>query len=178
VAKKHQPADTALVPTVAGEIIAGPDSPDADLELAAQQLLAPMRQFIESLPNVDDDPTPRMMQKIFESPDAGSWEDVFTAAHFKDSVGKQVRIHTFRPSPSTYPGGLKWYLVCEVTWLDTGEVDVLTISSQMAMAQLLNCWKRNDLPHDFEIVAKPRPSKRGFTPMRLRSLRTKAQIEG
>jgi hypothetical protein len=178
VAKKHQPADTAVVPVVTGEIIAGPDSPDADLELAASRALAPMLELIESLPSVDDDPTPRMMRAIYESPDAATWEDLFTAQHFKDHAGDKVRVVTFRPSKSSYAGKLGWFLVCEVIWLETGEQDVLTVGGQMALAQLLNCWKRGDLPHDFEIVRKDKPTAKGFYPMRLRSIRTRAQIEG
>lgn len=178
MSKKVEPTPTDLVPAVSGEIVAGPDSPDADLQLAASRLLAPLTQLLESLPTADEDPTPRMMQAIYESPDAQSWEDLFTAAHFKDHAGQRIRVHTFRPARSSYQGHLPWFLVCEVTWLETGELDVLTVGSQMAMAQLLNCWKRNDLPHDFEIVRKDRPTQKGFSPMRLRSLRTRAQIEG
>jgi len=177
MSKKDNPSDTTLAAPLTGEVVAGPDSPDADLQLAASRLLAPLTELLESLPSVDEDPTPRMMRAIYESPDAATWEDLFTAQHFKDHAGKRIRVHDFRPSKSSYPGHLGWFLVCEVTWLETGELDVLTVGSQMAMAQLLNCWKRQDLPHDFEIVAKPKPTARGFTPMRLRSIKTRAQIE-
>jgi hypothetical protein len=141
------------------------------LTTAASSALALVREVLAEIPAVEDDPTPRMMAAILAAPDAASWEDLFNASHFKDSAGRQVRVHTFRQNPSQYPGNLNVYFLCDVTFLDTGENDVMTVGSDMAMAQLLNCWKRGDLPHDFEIVRKDRPTKAGFYPMRLRSLK-------
>jgi hypothetical protein len=139
-------------------------------QTAVSSVLAPVRAILASIPTIEDDPTPRMMAAIAEAPDAESWEDLFSAAHFKDNAGKRVRIHTFRVNDSQYPGSLGVYFLCDVTFLETGEEGVMTVGSDMAMAQLLNCWKRGDLPHDFEIVKKDRPTKAGFYPMRLRSI--------
>lgn len=133
-------------------------------------ILAPLREIVASIPPVTEDPTPRMMAAIAAAPDAKSWEDLFSAAHFKESAGKRIRVHTIRVNDSQYEGKLGVYFLCDITFLDTGEDDVMSVGSEIAMAQLANCWRRGDFPHDFEIVKKDRPTKAGFYPMRLRSL--------
>lgn len=142
------------------------------LTTQSEAALAVVRNVLSDIPTVDDDPTPRMMAAMVQATSAEQWEELFAAAHFKDNAGKRVRIHTFRQSPSQYEGPLGVFFICDVTWLATGENDVLTIGSDMAMAQLLNCWKRGDLPHDFEIVRKDKPTRGGFYPMRLRSIQS------
>jgi len=136
----------------------------------ARATLAPLLDLLKTIPSVEEDPTPRMMAAIAEAPNAESWEDLFSAAHFKDHAGKRIRVHTFRVNESQYEGTLGVYFLCDITWLDSNEDDVMTVGSDMAMAQLLNCWKRGDFPHDFEIVKKDRPTRGGFYPMRLRSI--------
>lgn len=133
-------------------------------------ILAPLRAIVASIPQVTEDPTPRMMAAIAAAPNAESWEDLFSAAHFKDSAGKRVRVHAIRVNDSQFKGRLGVYFLADITWLDTGQEDVMSVGSEMAMAQLANCYARNDFPHDFEIVVKDRPTKAGFYPMRLRSL--------
>lgn len=133
-------------------------------------ILAPLRGIIASIPPVTEDPTPRMMAAIAAAPDAASWEDLFSASHFKDSAGKRIRVHAIRVNDSQYAGKLGVYFLCDITWLDSGEEDVMSVGSEMAMAQLANCYRRGDFPHDFEIVKKDRPTKAGFYPMRLRSI--------
>jgi hypothetical protein len=144
--------------------------PARELAKSNESALALVKSVLADIPTVEDDPTPRMMAAMVQATDAAQWEELFAAAHFKDNAGKQVRIHTFRQAPSQYEGSLGVFFICDVTWLATGENDVLTIGSDMAMAQLLNCWKRGDLPHDFEIVKKDKPTRAGFYPMRLKSL--------
>lgn len=141
-----------------------------ELATAPSSALAAVLSVLAQVPAVEDDPTPRMMEAILNAGSAADWESLFNAQHFKDSAGRRVRVHTFRVSKSEFPGGLGAFFICDVTMLDTGEETVMTIGSDMAMAQLLNCWKRGDLPHDFEVVKKDRPTKAGFYPMRLRSL--------
>ena len=159
-----------------------PTKPDAPAEEpATETALAPatpatsamlaLRSALAEIPTVDEDPTPKMMAAILAAPDASSWEDLFNAAHFKDYNGRKLRVHAFRQAESQYSGGLGVYFLLDATDLETGEDIVMTCGSDMAMAQLLNCWRRGDLPHDFEVVKKDRPTKAGFYPMRFRSLK-------
>jgi hypothetical protein len=144
--------------------------PNTDLAKVPTGALAAVKSVLMSVPTVEADPTPRMMDAILNAQSAAEWETLFNAAHFKDSADRRVRVHTFRVAESEYESELGVYFLCDVTFLDTGESTVMTVGSDMAMAQLLNCWKRGDLPHDFVVVRKDRATKAGFYPMRFRSL--------
>ncbi len=157
-------------PAEAETALATAETAPAPLARTGSPLLQPLREILASIPEATEDPMPRMMAAIAAAPDAQSWEDLFSAAHFKDNAGKRVRVHGVRVMESQYPGRLGIFLLADVTYLDTGEETVMTIGSEMAMAQLANCHRRGDFPHDFEIVKKDRPTKAGFFPMRLRSI--------
>ena len=80
--------------------------------------LATARQVLASIPAVEDDPTPRMMEAILNAPDASSWEDLFEASHFKDMAGRKVRIHDFRWSPSIHKNALGVFFICDADDLE------------------------------------------------------------
>jgi hypothetical protein len=140
---------------------------------APGERLAVLQPILATVPTVEEDPTPRMMAVILEAADPGEWEDLFRAQSFKELAGRRVRVNTIRWAPSNFEGSTGVYLVADVTFLDgdrQGEKGVVTISSDIAMAQLLNAWARQDYPYDYEIVQKSEPTRRGFKPMRLRPL--------
>jgi hypothetical protein len=145
---------------------------ESNTELARGNLnaLEPFREVLASVPAVDEDPTPRMMAFILASDSAQQWEELFESQNLKSNAGRRVRIHAIRQAVSDYDSRLGIYLLCDVSWLDTGEQGVMGCSSEIGMAQLLNLHARNDLPHDLEIIEKDRPTKSGFKPMRFRSL--------
>lgn len=129
-----------------------------------------MQPVLDTVPTLEEDPTARMVEIIMEASDPSEWERLFNSASTKGNVGKEVRVHDLRWFPSAFEGGVGVFLVAEVTWLETGEQGVLATGSLIAMAQLLNCWKRKDLPRDFVILEKPTDTRAGFRPIRLRAL--------
>jgi len=133
--------------------------------------LALIKPILDTVPTAEEDPTPRMVEYILNSTSAKDWEDLFESLSFKNLAGKQVRVHTLRWAPSNFENSYTGiFLICDVTMLETGENDVMTVGGDMAVAQLLNCWSRQDFPHDFEIVRKETKTRAGLHPMRLRSL--------
>lgn len=135
---------------------------------APGQTYADMRALAATVPDVFDDPTERMVAAILEADNPQDWEELFSAIHFKDSANKRFRVNTFRVTTSAYQGGPGFFLILDVTDKETGESGIMTCGSTMAMAQLLNAWKRGQLPIDVEILKKETPTKNGFYPMRLR----------
>jgi hypothetical protein len=134
-------------------------------------LMAQFGDVLAQLATVEEDPTPRMMAAIMAAPTAESWEELFSSQSFKDMARRRIRITAIRSAESQYPESrLGIFLVCDFADLETGETSVMTCGSEMAIAQLLNCFRRGDLPHDFEVMVKDTPTRRGFRPMRLRSL--------
>lgn len=129
-----------------------------------------LREVLETVPTVEDDPTPRMLEAILAAESDADWQEVFEAWHFKDLAGGRYRFNAIRWSPSRFKARTGIFLICDVANIETGEAGVLTVGGEIAVAQLLNCWKRKAYPHDFEIVRKDQPTRKGFYPMRLRPL--------
>lgn len=138
--------------------------------LTYDQALAAVPALFDAIADVDDDPTPRMAAAILNADDPGDWEAVFSGKSIKDSAGKRVRVTALRKAPSSYEGPIRQFLIAEIVDLETGEADVMTISSIMSVLQLLVAHQRGWLPLDVEVVRKGKPTKRGFFPIHLRAL--------
>jgi len=134
------------------------------------EALVQARTLIEAIGDVTDDPTPRMAAAILNADDPEDWESVFSGKSIKDSAGARVRITALRKSPSTYEGPVPYFLIAEIVNLDTGEADVMTISSIMSMLQLVVAHDRGWLPLDVEVVRKDKPTRRGFHPIHLKAI--------
>lgn len=130
--------------------------------------LAQFYEVLNQLPGLEEDPTPRMIQLMLNAESPAEWESVFRSKGLKESSGKRFRIHGARASESTFEESLTgWFLVCDVTDLETGERDVLTVGGDIAMAQVLNLVKTGNLPFDVQVVEKEKPTKRGYKPIHL-----------
>jgi hypothetical protein len=146
------PPTTALVPV----------SPTEALQRA--------QALIEDIADVTDDPTPRMAAAILNADDPEDWEAIFKGRSIKDSAGVKVRVTALRKAPSQFEGAVPWFLIADVTNLETGESDVMTISSVMSMLQLVVAHERGWLPLDVEVVRKATPTRRGFHPIHLKAI--------
>lgn len=129
-----------------------------------------INSFLATVPTVEDDPTEAMLSAVLNAIDPKDWNSLFQSKSLREANGVDVRINTYRVRPSDFPGGLKHYMVLDVTILETGERGVLTCSSQMAIAQILNAEARVGLPIDVRIVEKDKPTKAGFKPIHLHYL--------
>jgi hypothetical protein len=136
--------------------------------VSGESTLARLNSYLAQQPTIEDDPTEAMLKAVLQSPDPSKWEEIFNARHFKDSDKARLRLNSYRVSPSQYGGRLEFFLILDVTDLDSGETSVMTCGSEMAVAQVINAEGRHSLPIDVEVVRKPTPTKNGFHPMRFR----------
>jgi hypothetical protein len=149
---------------------ATPTKTTTALALSPEAALAEIPALFDAIPDVSDDPTPRMAAAILNADDPDDWESVFSGRSIKDSAGKKVRVVALRKLPSSYEGIVKQYLVAEIIDLETGEHDVMTVSSVISMLQLLKAHKEGWLPLDVEVKRKEKPTARGFYPIHLKVL--------
>jgi hypothetical protein len=157
--------DTAITPTST-----------ALVPLSPEQALAEIPGLLAAIPDVTDDPTPRMAAAILAADDPEDWEAAFSGRSIKDSAGKKVRIVALRKAPSQFKGVIDQFLIAEIVDLESGESDVMTISSVMSVLQLLVAHDRGWLPLDVEVVRKKKATKRGFFPIHLKALAPAKQV--
>lgn len=137
--------------------------PELTIAQTVQELLA-------TVPDVTEDPTPAMIAATLNMAGPEEWESLFAAESFKELNGKQLEIRAFRASPSQFEGRLGVFLVLDTIDLETGESRVVTCGSELAMAQVLNAWKRDRLPIQVQVFKKETPTRRGYYPMRFKYL--------
>ena len=147
-----------------------PAQTEAIVSFNGESALAKINQFLSMAPTVADDPTEAMLAVVLASPDPTKWNALFKSSSLRDNKGVDVRINAYRVQPSDFEGGLSHYLVLDVTVLSSGEKGVITCSSQMAIAQILNAEARGFWPLDVRIVEKDKPTKKGFKPIHLEYL--------
>jgi hypothetical protein len=134
------------------------------------EALTQARALIEAIADVTEDPTPHMAAAILNADDPEDWESIFKGRSIKDSAGVRVRITALRKAPSQFEGPVPYFLIADVVNLETGESDVMTISSVMSMLQLVTAHQRGWLPLDVEVVRKDKPTRRGFHPIHLKAI--------
>ncbi len=132
--------------------------------------LEELRAVALALPDVEEDPTEKMLAYVASAPPE-AWEALWQSLpNLQDNPGRRFRVETIRARPSDFEGALGIYLICEGTWLDSGERSLLTCSSIMGIGQLLVLHRDQRLPADLEIVRKEKPTRRGFHPIHFRYL--------
>lgn len=127
-----------------------------------------LNDFLANVPSYEEDPTETMLTAILAASNPSEWDALFSAASFKDSDKATIQINAYRPAESQFNGGLRYFLVLDVTDLKTGVRGVMTCGSTMAMAQVVNAERTVGLPIQVEVVRKPTPTKAGFHPMHLK----------
>lgn len=145
-------------------------TPNGLAKADAESFMARINAILEAKPTVEEDPTEAMLELVVNAADPSEWDAIFQAESFKKNDGRQVRIHGYRVQPSDFEGGLSHYMVLDTTDLKSGEKLVLTCSSTMSIAQILNAEARVGLPIDVEIRQKEKPTKAGFRPIHLHYL--------
>jgi len=146
-------------------------APSTELARPAETQVAKINAFLATTPTVEEDPTESMLALVLNATSPSEWGAIFQSESLKDYAGRQVRLNAYRTAKSDFEGGLEHYLILDATDLKTGERIVLTCSSVMSIAQVLNAQARGVWPIDVEIVQKDKPTKAGFRPIHLRYLK-------
>lgn len=146
-----------------------PPAPEQGLAVRPEQTITEtVQELLATVPDVIEDPTPAMIAATLNMAGPEEWESLFAAESFKNLNGKRLEVRAFRASPSQFKGRLGVFLILDCVDLETGEPRVVTCGSEMAMAQILNAWKRGRLPVQVEVFKRENPTKQGFYPMRFK----------
>lgn len=133
-----------------------------------ESALSVLKAAIETIPWADTDPTERMTAFILNEPPE-KWEELWAGLpSIRDLAGKQIVIHDMRIRESDFEGPLGVYLICDVTYPETGEKGLVSCSSQMSIVQLVRLKTLGKLPARVQVIQKETKTKRGFQPIHLR----------
>lgn len=139
-------------------------------EARSQETALAVRQALEVVPDVEDDPTERMLALIQQAETPQAWASIWeNLPNVKNSEGARWRIHAIRLRESEFEGS-DYYLLLDVTDLDSGERKVVSCGSTMICLQLAKAHQAGWLPLDVEVRGPKRPTKQGYRPLHLHAL--------
>lgn len=139
-------------------------------EARSEETALAIRQALEIVPDVADDPTERMLALIETAQTPEAMNSIWDALpNVKQSEGERWRVHAIRLRESDYENA-DYYLLLDVTDLGTGERKVVSCGSTMICLQLAKAYKEGWLPLDVEVRGPKRPTKQGYRPLHLHAL--------
>lgn len=141
--------------------------PPQDGELPVQYI----SRMMEMLPPPAEDAVNKIVASILGADTPGDENELWDAMSSKDAAGKAFRFHSVHAYPSTYEESpLRYFLVCNVTDLASGEKAVLTTGAVNVVTALVKAQVLGRLPWDAEVVAPKGVKSNGKIPLRLRWL--------
>ncbi len=141
---------------------------------------AVVAQFVEMVRLIPQDEGAAMDRIAEQILTAGTWEDL-DAAWQTDKIAHllevEQKIESLSVQPSSYAGGLPFFLVVHAVRLDTGEVCVWSTSSVSMCLQLAKAYHAQWLPLKAKIVQAERASRNGYHPQHLAILDRYAAVQ-
>jgi hypothetical protein len=153
-----------------------PRKPDGWLTALPQQpdlmrALPYVRRLMEMLPPPTDDVIDKLAQSILDAVNKADENAVWDSTGSKECVGKTYIWHGCSIQPSDFQDGkLPYYLVCDVTDLESGERTVLTTGSVNLVVAVVKAQLLGSLPWEGQIMGPRRPTKSGYVPLHMKWL--------
>lgn len=154
--------DVQTVNPATGEVIERGDGVDLSPAVVAQFV-----EMVRLIPHDDTAVMDRIAAQILAS---DSWEDLDAAwqtDNIKHLLNVEQRIESLGVQPSTYAGGLPFFLVVHAFRLDNGDEITWTTSSVAMCLQLAKAYHAGWLPIKAKIVQAERASRNGYYPQHL-----------
>lgn len=132
--------------------------------------LALLEERLASIPGVDEDPTERMLALVDQVESPEDWNAIWDKLPaIRDFEGKRIQLNDIRLRESDFEGSA-YYLLLDVTDLDSGERAIISSSSTMCNLQAAKAYIEGWLPLKVEVRGPRQPSKNGFRPLHLHTL--------
>lgn len=143
-----------------------------DLTAPSGNLTEALDRYIEtSLVSDQELSLEGMLTQVLGADSPEAWEAMFQELdNLQDNDGREFRVHSVRGARSTVEGAAGWYLIADVTWLDSGQRGMVGVSAIIPVAQLIKCHQEGWLPRDFRIVRKSEATAAGWHPIHLQTL--------
>lgn len=136
------------------------------------------RYIADKVPGAGEDGLASMLDQVMTAESPEEWEALWQDLdNLQDNNDREIRVHGIRSARSTVEGSGEFYLIADVTWLDTGERGPVGVSAVMPLAQLVKCHAEGWFPRDFRIEVKAEATAAGFHPIHLRTLPKTVEVQ-
>lgn len=131
------------------------------------ELVAAVEMMMDGIPEAGGDAFESIIGSIIAVNDARDLDAPWRSAGMGELANQRIRIDAIRKSPSDFPGGLPFFLLCDGAFVETGEVFTVTTGAVSVVVQLAKAHQLGALPLVCIPRVADRPSKAGNFPMHL-----------
>lgn len=130
-------------------------------------LVAAVEIMMDDIPEAGGDAFESIIGAIIRVGDVRDLDAPWRSAGMGELANQRIRIDAIRKSPSDFPGGLPFFLLCDGAFVETGEVFTVTTGAVSVVVQLAKAHQLGALPLVCIPRVADRPSKSGNFPMHL-----------
>ena len=131
------------------------------------ELAAALDLMMDGIPDAGGDAFESIIGSLVAVTDAADLDAPWRTAGLKALVNQPIVIHAIRKAPSTYVGGLPFFLLIDGAYQATGEVFTVTTGAVSVVAQLAKAWQLRAFPLRCIPREAIKPSASGNFPMHL-----------
>jgi hypothetical protein len=150
--------------------VTGKDVERVPTEIVKMNLTPMARKFLESASAASDLPPEEAEMSIIQAILAGTTvEEILgelgSLLKMEDYENRNIRVHGYRWQESNYES-FPVYMVLDITEEGSDEHQAMGCGAKVCMAQVFALAENDLLPVDMFVKKSPKPTKRGFYPMR------------
>jgi hypothetical protein len=120
-----------------------------------------------AVPDAGDEGLASIVDAILSAEDLAELDDPWQSDSLGKRAGHVLRIDRIRKAPSSFAGGLPYFLIIQGVDETTGEIFAATTSSVVTVLQLAKALTLAELPIRVRPVISERPTRSGYYPQRL-----------
>lgn len=150
--------------------------PEADaIDAGTEYTVAPIRGdivevyegMIADIPEAGGDGLSNILEAIATASELRDLDEPWRSSGLEKYINERIRITGLRRMPSSFQGGLPFFLVVDAGVVKTGELVTITTGSVSVVAQLAKAHQLGRIPFDCIPRQSARPSKAGYYPQHL-----------
>lgn len=123
--------------------------------------------MIATIPDAGGDGLSGILAAIAQAEDVADLDAPWRSTGMEKLINKPIRIIGLRKMPSSFAGGLPFFLVIDAGIIATGEMVTITTGAVSVVAQLAKAWQLGRIPFDCIPRQSERPSAAGYYPQHL-----------
>lgn len=148
----------------AGDVVPLPEGPP---QVIRRDVVEAYEAMIASVPDAGQDGVDGILAAIATAVDIRDLDEPWRSAGLEKLINVPIVVTGIRKVPSSFQGGLPWFLVIDAGIVATGELTTITTGSVSVVAQLVKAHQLGAFPLRVIPRQADRPSAAGYFPQHL-----------
>lgn len=142
----------------------------------SKQAVAAYESILSAVPDAGGEGYERILYAISKATDVTDLDAPWRTSDLEGLAGIPISVRGISKMPSTYEGGLPWFLVVDAVNEITGEPIIATTGAVSVVAQLAKAHQLGKFPLRCKVMMSERESSRGFRAQHLEMLDQRPRV--